>query len=193
MAHYEKMLKGTTLYDGKIIKLHLDDVELEDATVAKREFVTHSGGATVVAETEEGILFVEQFRYPYGEVVLELPAGKREKCEDPEITARRELEEETGYFAQKLTFLGVIYPTPGYSNEKIFMYLAEGLERREQRPDEDEFLSVRTIKPEVVAQMVASGEIKDAKTQIALLKYFCFFRGRRDATAVDKDAEVERE
>ena len=181
MAHYEKMLGGKTLYDGRIIKLHLDDVELEDSTLAKREFVTHSGGATVVAETDEGILFVEQFRYPYGEVVLELPAGKREKCEDPAITAKRELEEETGYIAQNLTFLGVIYPTPGYSNEKIFMYLAEGVEKREQKLDADEFLSVRAIKAEVVAQMIASGEIKDAKTQIALLKYFCFYRGKKTA------------
>lgn len=177
MAHFEKKVKGHVLYSGKVVRLNVDEIELEDGTPAMREFVRHSGGSTVIAETEEGILFVEQFRYPYGKVVLELPAGKREGEEDPMLTARRELEEETGYFAQNLTYIGEVYPTPGYSDERIFIYVADCLEKRTAHTDEDEFLSVRAIKADEAARMVASGEIKDAKTQIAILKYLCFYRG----------------
>ena len=103
MAHFEKKKKGHLLYDGKVVKLNVDEVELEDGSSAMREYIRHSGGSTVIAETEDGILFVEQFRYPYGRVVLELPAGKRDGEEDPMLTARRELEEETGYYAKRLT------------------------------------------------------------------------------------------
>ncbi len=174
--HFERKIEGSVKYDGKILKLNVDKVELEDGSEATREYITHSGGSTVIAETEEGILFVEQFRYPYGHTLLELPAGKRDKDEDPEETARRELEEETGYSAESLTFLGEIYPSPGYTDERIFLYKADGLVKNEAHTDEDEFLSVRAIKPEVAASMIASGQIKDAKTVVALLKYLCFFR-----------------
>jgi len=180
MAHFEKKKDGRLIYDGRVVKLHVDEVELEDGSASVREYVHHNGGAAVVAETEEGILFVEQFRYPYGEEVLEIPAGKREIGEDPRVTARRELEEETGYNAQKLTFLGEIYPSPGYTDEKLYLYLASGLEKRVAHADEDEFLSVRAIPAEQAAEMVASGRIKDAKTVIALLKYFCFHRGIKE-------------
>lgn len=176
MPHTETKTGGRLVYDGKIIKLHVDDAVLEDGRVVQREYVSHSGGAAVIAETQEGILFVEQFRYPYGKTLLELPAGKMESGEDPRVTARRELSEETGYIAQKLTFLGEIYPSPGYTDERLFLYLATDLARTDAHPDDGEFLSVRYIKPEDAAAMVASGEIKDAKTIIALLKYFCFMR-----------------
>ena len=178
MAHFEKKKKGHLLYDGKVVKLNVDEVELEDGSSAMREYIRHSGGSTVIAETEDGILFVEQFRYPYGRVVLELPAGKRDGEEDPMLTARRELEEETGYYAKRLTYIGEVYPTPGYSDERIFIYVADGLEKRSAHTDEDEFLSVKVIKADEAAKMVASGEIKDAKTQIAILKYLCFYRAQ---------------
>ena len=172
MGHFERKVNGKLLYDGKVVKLHLDEVELENSTHAMREYITHNGGSTVIASTEDGIIFVEQFRYAYGETVLELPAGKRDGDEDPMVTARRELEEETGYFAHKLTFLGEVYPSPGYTNERLYLYRAENLEKRSSHLDEDEFLSVRYIKEEKAKEMVMSGEIKDAKTLIALLKYF---------------------
>ena len=180
MGHFEKKTGGGLVYDGKIVKLHVDEVELENGSSSTREYIKHCGGAAVVAETEEGILFVEQFRYPYGKVLLELPAGKRDGSEDPRETARRELEEETGYIAQKLNFLGEMYPSPGYTDERIFLYLATGLEKKTAHPDEDEFLSLRYIPAEQAASMVASGEIKDGKTQLALLKYFCFFRQNKN-------------
>ncbi len=176
MAHIETKVGGELVYDGKIVKLHVDQAELENGAIASREYISHCGGAAILAETDEGILFVEQFRYPYGEVLLELPAGKRDGDEDPAETAVRELEEETGYFPQKLMFLGEIYPSPGYTDERIFLYFADGLEKRAQHTDDDEFLSVKTIKVEKVAEMIATGEIKDAKTIVAVLKYLGFYR-----------------
>ncbi len=167
---------GKTLYKGKIIDLNLDEVLLKNGKLAQREYVTHRGGATVVAETEDGILFVEQFRYPYRETVIELPAGKRENGENPAITAKRELEEETGYIAGKLEFLGEIYPSPGYTDERLYLFLATNLTKSEMHLDEDEFLSVKVVKAEEVVKMIARGEIKDAKTLVALLEYFCFYR-----------------
>lgn len=179
MAHFERKIKGELIYDGKVVKLWVDDVALENSALAKREYVTHNGGATVLAETEDGILFVEQFRYPYGEVVLELPAGKRDGDENPEHTAVRELEEETGYRAGSITFLGEIYPSPGYTNERLYLYLASELEKSVQHTDEDEFLSVRAIKAEDAERMILDGSIKDAKTVIALLKYFRFYKDKK--------------
>lgn len=178
MAHFERKTGGRLVYDGRVVKLHVDEVVLENSSPAVREYVSHIGGATVLAVVDGGIVFVEQFRYPYGEVVLELPAGKREIGEDPAVTARRELEEETGYFAQNLTFLGEVYPSPGYTDERLFLYFAEGLERRNQHTDEDEFLSVKVIPVDKVEEMVYSGEIKDAKTLIAVLKYLQYYKDK---------------
>lgn len=176
MSAREVKTGGKLIYDGKILKLHVDDVMLQDGTPAKREVVRHGGGAAIVAETDEGILFVEQFRYPYGENVLELPAGKRDGYEHPLATARRELEEETGYTASEYKFLGEVYPSPGYTDERLYLYLARGLSKGESHPDEGEFLTVRAISVDEVVKMIGNGEIKDAKTLIALLKYFCFYR-----------------
>lgn len=174
--HAETKKEGEILYDGKIVKLHLDKVELENGAEAMREYVTHPGGAAVVAEKDGKIIFVRQFRYVYGKEVLEIPAGKRENGEDPHLTALRELKEETGYVAEKLTFLGELYPSPGYTDEIIYLYAADGLWEGKSSPDEDEFVSVEYVPAEQAAQMVASGEIKDAKTVAALMKYFCFHR-----------------
>ena len=176
--HYEIKTGGSVVYEGRIIRLHLDDVMLEDHSRSKREYVEHPGGAAIVAETEKGIIFVEQFRYPVSRTLLELPAGKLDKGEDPLSAARREFEEETGYFAKELQLLGEMYPSPGYTDEVIYLYLATGLEMRQAHRDEGEFLSVKYLPAEKAAEMIASGEIKDAKTVIALLKYLCFFRGR---------------
>ena len=168
----EKRIDGEYKFRGRIINLRVDRALLPDGSVAGREVVEHNGGVCVAALTDEGeVLMVRQFRYPYGETVLEIPAGKRDSAdEDPFECGCRELEEETGARAKDFHFLGRLYPSPGYCGEIIWMYAAKGLTFGEQRPDEDEFLSVEKIPLERLVDMVLSGEITDAKTQVALLK-----------------------
>ncbi len=167
----EKTLNENYLYKGKIINLRVDDAELSDGSVAKREIVEHNGGVCVAAITEaQEILMVRQFRYPYKEIIYEIPAGKRDKNEEPLLCGKRELLEETGATAQEYLFLGQLYPTPGYCGEIIWMYAAKNLSFGQSNPDEDEFLEVEKIPFEKAVKMVMSGEIKDAKTQTAILK-----------------------
>ena len=124
------------------------------------------------------MLFVEQFRYPYMETVLELPAGKLEYGEDPFEAGKRELLEETGAAAENYRDLGKLYPTPGYCGEIIHMYLAENLTFSEQHLDEDEFLEVRRIPLEEAFQMVMRNEIRDSKTQVGILKTYQLVKGQ---------------
>ena len=175
MNLFEKTRSQEYRYRGRIINLRLDEAELPNGNVAAREVVEHPGGVCVAALTDEKeLLFVRQFRYPYGEVVLELPAGKRDKNgEDPLACGKRELLEETGATAADYTFLGTLYPTPGYCDEVIYLYLAKGLTFGEARPDEDEFLQVERIPLATAVQMVLNNEIPDAKTQVAILKTYC--------------------
>ena len=136
-----------------------------------REVVYHNGGVCVLPLTDSGeVIFVKQFRYPYKEEVLELPAGKLNLGEDPFESAVRELKEETGAEAKKCTPLGRLYPSPGYCGEIITMYLAEELSFGEQKLDEDEFLDTVKIPFEKAVEMILAGEIPDAKTQTAILK-----------------------
>lgn len=168
----EKQLSKEYMYKGKIINLRRDTALLPDGKTALREVVEHPGGVCVAALTDnDEILFVKQFRYPYFETVLEIPAGKRDKGnEDPLECGIRELEEETGAKAEKFIPLGELYPSPGYCGEIIWLYAATGLTFSEQHLDEDEFLTVEKIPLEKAVQMILSGEIKDAKTQTAILK-----------------------
>ncbi len=168
----EKTLSQTYPYRGKIINMRTDTAQLPDGTTALREVVEHPGGVCVAALTDDNdLLFVRQFRYPYGEVVLELPAGKRDKNgEDPLTCGKRELLEETGAVAEQYRYLGPLYPTPGYCDEVIHLYLAQGLSFGEARPDEDEFLEVERIPLATAVDMVLANEIPDAKTQVAILK-----------------------
>lgn len=115
---------------------------------------------------------MKQYRYAYGEEVLEIPAGKLEQGEDPAAAAKRELKEETGACAEALERIAVVYPSPGYTNEKIYVYRAAGVTLDSSRPDDDEFLSVQWIDVERVKRMLLSGEFTDAKTLIALQYYF---------------------
>lgn len=170
-------LKETTVnkkyvYKGKILNVRCDDALLPDGRPCVREMVEHPGGAAVLAEYEGKIAFVRQFRYPYGEVILELPAGKLEKGEAPVRTVERELSEETGLKAERFLPLGEIYPTPGYTDEKLYLFKAEGVSRGESHPDEGEFLSVEWIKADEALEMVRDGRIKDAKTVVMLLKCY---------------------
>lgn len=168
----EKQLSYDYKFKGRIINLRQDTALLPNGNTAFREVVEHPGGVCVAALTDQDeLLFVKQWRYPYGEVTLEIPAGKRDKSgEDPLECGKRELKEETGATAENYIDLCPLYPSPGYVNEVIYCYLATGLDFGEQNPDEDEFLDVLRIPFEKAVEMVLSGEIKDAKTQIAILK-----------------------
>ena len=167
----EKAINKQYIFKGRIINLRVDDALLPNGATAKREIVEHNGGMSVVPLDDEGnVYLVEQFRYPYSEVVLEIPAGKRDGNEEPLEGGKRELKEEIGATAQNYEFLGELYPTPGYCGEIIYMYLATGLTFGESCPDEDEFLNVKKLPLKKAVEMVLSGDIKDAKTQTALLK-----------------------
>ncbi len=167
----EKTLKENVIFSGKIITVNCDEVLLPNGKTSKREVAYHHGGVCVVPLTKDGeLLFVRQFRYPYREVVLELPAGKLEKGEDPYQAGLRELGEEAGVTTDEMVSLGKFYPTPGYCSEIIYLYLAENLTVTGQHLDEDEFLNVEKMPLKKALEMVMSGEIVDGKTQTAILK-----------------------
>ncbi|MEE1160613.1 MAG: NUDIX hydrolase [Acutalibacteraceae bacterium] len=168
----EKQISAEYMYKGKIISLRRDKALLPNGNTATREVVEHNGGVCVAALTDnDEVLFVRQFRYPYMEIIPEIPAGKRDSAEeDPFECGRRELKEETGATAEKFIPLGKLYPSPGYCGEIIWMYAATGLSYGEQNPDDDEFLTVEKIPLDKAVEMILSGEITDAKTQAAVLK-----------------------
>ena len=168
----EKRLDGEYKFRGRVINLRVDRALLPDGSVAGREVIEHNGGVCVAALTDsDEVLLVRQFRYPYGETVLEIPAGKRDSAdEDPFECGRRELKEETGATADEFRFLGRLYPSPGYCGEIIWMYAAKGLHYGEQKTDDDEFLTVEKYPLDTLTEMILNGEITDAKTQAALLK-----------------------
>ena len=171
MAFSEKTLNEKEIFDGKIIRVHVDDVELSDGSLSFREVVEHSGGVCVAALTDEGeLLMVRQYRYPFHRELLEVPAGKLEPGEDPLCAALRELEEESGVVAKNVTHIGELYTTVAIFDEKIQVYLATGLTYKNAHPDQGEFLEVEKIPLSTLVKMVMDGEIKDAKTQIAILK-----------------------
>lgn len=168
----EKQISFDYKFKGRIISLRQDHALLPNGNTATREVVEHPGGVCVAALTDnEELLFVKQWRYPYMEETLEIPAGKRDRQdEEPLECGKRELMEETGATAQNYVDLCPLYPSPGYLNEVIYCFLATELTFGEQSPDEDEFLDVLRIPLQQAVEMVLSGEIKDAKTQIAVLK-----------------------
>lgn len=171
MDFEEKTLNSEVIYEGRIITVHVDDVELPDGTKAKREVVEHSGGVCVAALTDnDELLFVRQFRYPYKRELLELPAGKLEKGENPLEAGIRELEEECGVIAEKVFSLGTVYPTVAYCSEIIHLYGATGLRKTEQHLDMGEFLSVERKPLDEAVRMVMNGEISDSKTVALVLK-----------------------
>ncbi|RQD67215.1 MAG: NUDIX hydrolase [Tindallia sp. MSAO_Bac2] len=166
----EKTLKSQKIYEGKIVTLRLDTVELPDKKYSKREIVEHSGAAAVVPVTTEGnVIVVKQYRKPVETVLLEIPAGRLEQDEDPETCARRELAEETGYSTDHLEKILDYYTSPGFSDEIIHIYLAHNLEEGKAKPDEDEYLEVIEIPFDELLQKIMDGEIKDSKTVIGIL------------------------
>ncbi|MBE7085240.1 MAG: NUDIX hydrolase [Clostridiales bacterium] len=172
MDFVEKTIKKNYVYKGKILTLRKDDALLPNGEPCIREIIEHSGGACALYMEGDKVLFVRQYRYAYGESIYELPAGKLEPHEDPMLTAKRELEEETGITAGRLELLYVAYPSPGYTDEKIYIYRAFDGEKTQRHLDEGEFVDVVWIPVDKVKNMLKNGEIKDAKTIIALQQYF---------------------
>ncbi len=167
----EKTVEKKIVFEGKIITVRKDKAELEDGSVVPRELVIHSGGVCVVPLTKENkVIMVRQFRYAFGEPLLEIPAGKLEVGEDHRSAGLRELSEETGAEAESFEYLGVCYPSVAYLTEKIHMYLARGLTFGDTHPDEGEFIDRLEIPLDEAVEMVMDGRIPDAKTQLALLK-----------------------
>ena len=172
MDYIEKTLKKNYIYQGKILNLRCDDAELPDGNPCKREIVEHSGGACVLYVGNGAVLMVRQFRYAYGESLYEIPAGKLNEGEDPMEAARRELEEEGGIRATHLKLLFINYPSPGYTNEKIYIYQAMDGEKVAAHLDEGEYLDAEFIPLEKAKEMLKKGELRDGKTIIALQAYF---------------------
>lgn len=173
MNFTEKKLSRTELYSGKIIRVYVDDVRLPNGKTSSREVVEHPGGVCIAALNEKNqLMFVRQFRYPLSEVILELPAGKLEKGQDPLENGKRELKEETGLTGGGFVSLGKIHLSPGFSNEVLHMYFCRVAESGEACPDENEFLQSEYIDLDRAVEMVLNNEITDAKTQNTVLKVY---------------------
>lgn len=167
----ERTLSSKDIFNGKVLHVIHDEVALPDGKHTMREVVRHPGGVCVAAiDSDNNLLFVRQFRYPYGETVLELPAGKLEPGSTPLENGRRELLEETGAVGYSYVSLGQVYPSPGYTDEIIHLYACRVKSVGDAQPDEDEFLNVEKIPFVKAAEMVLNNRVFDAKTQIAVLK-----------------------
>ena len=167
----EKKLSSEEIFDGVAIHLFRDEILLPNGNKGVREVIRHPGAVCVVPVTDDGkVIFVNQFRYAFNKVTLEVPAGKLEKGEDPLEAAMRELSEETGLSAKNVVYLGELYTTPALIDEVIHMYLATDLVKGEQHLDEDEFINTLEMPLSEAVEKVMIGEIKDAKTQTILLK-----------------------
>lgn len=176
----EKMVSGETVFRGRIVNIRHDRVLLANGREANREVVKHPGGVTVLPLTAEGdVVMVRQYRYPFEEVLLEVPAGKLDPGEKPLDCARRELHEETGYSADRLTYLGAIYPSPGFCDEVLYLYLAQELHQGKACPDEDEILAVDRVPLSRLVDLIMEDRVRDAKTVAAVLKAKCFLETGR--------------
>lgn len=170
MEFGEKTIEEKNIYNGKIVKLDLEVVELPNGKTSNREIVRHPGGVAILAfKDQDTVLFVEQFRKPLDKAIYELPAGKLEYGEDSKTCAERELEEETGYKAESLEYLGKIVSSPGFCDEYIYIYKAEKLYQGKIGGDEDEFINIHEFRMQDIKRMIKSGEIFDAKTICAFM------------------------
>ncbi|WP_061994818.1 NUDIX hydrolase [Clostridium sp. ATCC 25772] len=169
MKFYEETISTNYIHKGKILNLKIEEVKLPNGKTSKREIVEHRGAVAILAFKDENtILLVSQFRKPLNETILEIPAGKLEIGEEPVICAQRELEEETGYKAENLKFLGKIATTPGFSDEIIYIYKATNLYDGTIGGDEDEFIDVKEITIDKLKEKIKNGEVIDGKTIAAL-------------------------
>ena len=171
MEYFEKQIDSELKYKGVIVTVRLDNAELVNGRVVKREVVEHPGGVGILPVDGDGCCYmVRQFRYPFSRQLLEIPAGKLEHGEEPYGAAVRELSEETGFEADELIPLGRCLTSPGFSSEVLHLYLARGLHAGAVHLDEDEFLNVEKHSLSELFESVMRGEIEDAKTVIAVLK-----------------------
>jgi ADP-ribose pyrophosphatase len=167
----EKTIHTEKVFEGKVVRLQIDDVELPNGKTSKREIIKHPGAVAVLALTPENkIVLVEQYRKPMERALVEIPAGKLEPGEKPEVTAVRELEEETGYECNRLDHIISFYTSPGFADELIHLYLATGLRKKEnpRAADEDEFVELIEVSLEEAIQLVKEQKIFDAKTAYAI-------------------------
>lgn len=174
---------GTELiFDGKVVHLYRDTVRLPNGAEGTREYVRHIGAVCVLPMDEDGNVYcVRQYRYPFAEILTEIPAGKLDrKTEDRSAAALRELREETGFRCGKLTELGDFYSSPAILDERITMYLAEDLTPGETQFDDDEFLSTVRIPLAELTDMVQEGKIPDGKTQAAVMRVADLVRRRKE-------------
>lgn len=169
MTFEEKTMRSDKLYEGKLLNLRVDTVELPDKKYSKREIVEHPGGVAVIPIADDNtIILVKQYRKAVEKFLLEIPAGKIELNEEPRVTAIRELKEETGYSTDKMEYLLEFYTSPGFTNEKIYLFLATDLVKGEANPDSGEFIEVEKYDINLLIKMIERGEITDSKTIIGI-------------------------
>ena len=167
---YEKSIKSDTIYDGKILKLRVDTVELVNKKYSKREIVDHQKGVGIIAFDEDNKLWmVKQYRKAIDRVTLEIPAGLVESNELPIETAKRELQEEVGFYPEKISYLFDMHASPGFTNDKLSFFLANNLVKSELEQDEDENVEASLYEIDDLYNMIENGELTDAKSIIAIL------------------------
>lgn len=164
----EKVTNSTEIFNGKIIKVTHDDVLLPNGSTSKREIVHHNGAVAIIAVHEDHLYFVRQYRTPTDEVILEIPAGKVEKDEAPDETAKKELKEEIGAVSSDIRKLYEFYTAPGFASELIHLYIAEDIKLEEQALESDEFLDIVKIPLNSLKEHLEKGHFRDAKTIIAV-------------------------
>ena len=174
MIRQEKCVQANSVFCGNILHVRNDEVLDGAGNPCTREHIVHPGGACALYVEEGKVALVKQYRYVYGEEVVELPAGKLEQGEDPKLAALRELEEETGISAkvEDAQLLYVMYPTPGYTNEKIYIYYVKKGEQKACHPDEGEFVETIFMPLEEAKERLLAGAFHDAKTIVGLQAYF---------------------
>jgi len=165
----EQIIMSKRIYDGRNLNLRVDEVKLENGGAGLREVVEHRGAAAIVPILEDGnVILVRQYRYPIGSDLLEIPAGTLQANEDPKVCALRELEEETGYRSEEIARIAECFVAPGYSTERIQIYLAKQLRKTKTNMDEDENISLVVVKFSEALEKIRSGEIRDAKSIVGL-------------------------
>jgi len=163
-------MRKTTIYDGQYVRLDIYNLKIKGIK-SKREIVEHPAGAAILAFDEnDKIILVRQHRFPLG-YVLELPAGTLDKGESPKRCALREIQEETGYKANKMTHLMTYYPSVGYNTEAIHCFVASGLKKAKMKLDKDEFITVKKMELSKLIKLIKSGKIIDSKTICAVMVY----------------------